>query len=183
VGARAAGIGKIAALVFVLSFAVAGLWVWIGVDGQRIVSAIDSAGPSNPLLKTVEMARGAWLDNYHAHPGLWSFPVAAVLAALLGSQLLRGGRSGLALVASGVVQAATILTAGIALFPFLMPSSTNPGHSLTIWDASSSAKTLAIMLVAVVILLPMVLAYTAWVYRILRGQVTLEAIRNHVGLY
>ena len=93
------------------------------------------------------------------------------------------GRRGFALVASGVTQAATILTAGIALFPFLMPSSTTPDHSLTVWDASSSAKTLLIMLVAVVVFLPIVLAYTTWVYRILRGQVTLEAIRRHAGLY
>ncbi len=71
----------------------------------------------------------------------------------------------------------------IALFPFLMPSSTNPGDSLTIWDASSSAKTLYIMLIAVIVLLPLVLAYTTWVYRVLRGQITLEAIRRHAGFY
>jgi cytochrome d ubiquinol oxidase subunit II len=39
------------------------------------------------------------------------------------------------------------------------------------------------MLVSVVVLLPIVLAYTTWVYRILRGQITLEAIRRHAGLY
>ena len=87
------------------------------------------------------------------------------------------------MIASGVVQAATIFTAAIALFPFLMPSSTNPGDSLTIWDASSSAKTLYIMLIAVIVLLPIVLAYTTWVYRVLRGQITLEAIRRHAGFY
>jgi cytochrome d ubiquinol oxidase subunit II len=97
--------------------------------------------------------------------------------------LLRIGRSGIALVASGLTLAATILTAGIALFPFLMPSSTDPDQGLTVWDASSSAKTLFIMLVAVVIFLPVVLAYTTWVYRVLRGTITLESIRRHVGLY
>jgi cytochrome d ubiquinol oxidase subunit II len=71
----------------------------------------------------------------------------------------------------------------MALFPFLMPSSTDPGEGLTIWDASSSAKTLFIMLIAVIILLPIVLGYTVWVYRVLRGQVSLEAIRRHVGFY
>ena len=103
--------------------------------------------------------------------------------ALLTHQLIRLGRSGIALITSGVALAATILTAGIALFPFLMPSSTNPEASLTIWDASSSAKTLFTMLIAVMVILPVVLAYTAWVYRILRGQISLEAIRRHVGPY
>lgn len=76
-----------------------------------------------------------------------------------------------------------ILTAGVALFPFLMPSSTHPSHGLTIWDASSSALTLAVMLAAVAILLPVIIAYTAWVYRVMRGRITLEEIRRHTGLY
>ncbi len=73
----------------------------------------------------------------------------------------------------------TITTAGIALFPFLMPSSAAPSASLTVWDASSSKLTLEIMLGAVVILLPIVLAYTAWVYRVLRGPVKAEHITNN----
>jgi cytochrome d ubiquinol oxidase subunit II len=82
-----------------------------------------------------------------------------------------------------VTQAATILSAGIALFPFLMPSSTVPGHGLTVWDASSSEKTLFIMLVAVILFLPVVLGYTAWVFRTLRGEVTLEQVRRHTGFH
>ena len=82
-----------------------------------------------------------------------------------------------------MVQAGTILTAGIALFPFLMPSSSRPDHGLTVWDASSSARTLSLMLVLVIIFLPIVLAYTAWVFHVLRGRITLEVIRRHTGIY
>jgi cytochrome d ubiquinol oxidase subunit II len=64
-----------------------------------------------------------------------------------------------------------------------MPSSTHPGQGLTVWDASSSAKTLFLMLGVVIVLLPVVLAYTAWVYRVLRGKITLEDLRKHSGLY
>ena len=64
-----------------------------------------------------------------------------------------------------------------------MPSSTQPSHGLTIWDASSSAYTLGVMLLAVVILLPVILAYTAWVFHVLRGRITLEDIRRHTGFY
>ncbi len=39
-----------------------------------------------------------------------------------------------------------------------------------------SDATLLIMTVATVVLLPIVLAYTAWVYRVLRGPVTAEQI-------
>jgi len=48
--------------------------------------------------------------------------------------------------------------------------------SLTVWDASSSKLTLAIMLGAVVVFLPLVIAYTGWVYRVLRGPVSAEDI-------
>jgi cytochrome d ubiquinol oxidase subunit II len=72
--------------------------------------------------------------------------------------------------------AGVIGSMGISLFPFLLPSSSEPSHSLTVWDASSSERTLGIMLIATVIFLPIVLAYTAWVYRVLRGPVTVEYI-------
>jgi cytochrome d ubiquinol oxidase subunit II len=182
-GARSARVSQVAAQVFVAAFVVAGIWLFANVSGQAITSIANGSGPSNPLLKSVVLARGAWLDNFIMHPVLWLVPVGAIGAALLTILLLRVGRHGAALVASGGTQATTILTAGIGLFPFLMPSSTNPSDSLTVWDASSSAKTLFIMLIAVIILLPIVLAYTTWVYRVLRGQISLDAIRRHVGPY
>ncbi len=68
-------------------------------------------------------------------------------------------------------------------FTFLMPSSILPSHSLTVWDASSSAKTLLIMLCAVIVFLPIVLLYTVWVFRVLKGRVTLETLHEHEGSY
>jgi cytochrome d ubiquinol oxidase subunit II len=70
-----------------------------------------------------------------------------------------------------------ILTVGFAMFPFIMPSSTQPNGSLTAFDATSSHRTLMLMFGAVVIFLPIVLAYTGWVYRVLRGKSTEENIR------
>jgi cytochrome d ubiquinol oxidase subunit II len=183
IATRAAAASRIAALVFVVTFIAAGVWVTTGLDGQRIVSAVSGAGPSNPILKSVVVAQGAWLDNYRAHAFLWLAPAGAVAGALLTQLLLRTRRSGIAFLTSALTQAGTILTAGVALFPFLMPSSTTPNHGLTVWDASSSAKTLFIMLVAVALFLPIVLTYTAWVFRVLRGRITLEEIRRHVGFY
>jgi cytochrome d ubiquinol oxidase subunit II len=180
--ARAAAVGSWAAVAFLAGFVLAGVWV-ANIDGQRIVSAVDTTGPANPLAKHVVVAAGAWLGNFRAHPVLWLAPALAVVAAALTFVLLRAGRAGLAFLASACALAGTVLTAGIALFPFLMPSSTRPDHGLTVWDASSSARTLAIMLVVVLVFLPVVLAYTAWVFRVLRGRITLESVRQHPGLY
>jgi cytochrome bd ubiquinol oxidase subunit II len=180
--ARAAVVGKVAALLFIIAFINAGVWICLK-DGRRITSIVLGGSASNPLLKTVVLASGAWLDNFSRHEWLWVLPFGAPISALLTIQLLRLRFKGIALVTSGLTQAATILTAGVGLFPFLMPSSTNPAESLTVWDASSSAKTLAIMLVAVIVFLPLVLAYTTWVYRVLRGRISLEALRRHLGPY
>jgi cytochrome d ubiquinol oxidase subunit II len=181
--ARAASIGRLAALVFVMAFVAAGAWVASRLVGQHISSGADPLGPSSPLLKTVVVLPGAWLDNYRGHEVLWLAPTMALLASIIAWVLLRVGRPGAAFVSSALTVAATILTAGIALFPFLMPSSTQPDQGLTIWDASSSAKTLFIMLLAVIVLLPIVLAYTVWVFHVLKGKITLEYLRKHAGLY
>jgi cytochrome d ubiquinol oxidase subunit II len=173
--ARARLLGRLASAVFVLVFTGAGIWLGSAIGGYRIVGGIDHAGASNPMNKTVEVTFGAWLGNFHAWPWMWAAPAGALLAAAAAHALLRSYHVRAAFFASALVQAGTILTAGFALFPFLMPSSTQPNHSLTIWDASSSAKTLLIMLWAVILILPVVLIYTGWVYRVLKGRITLEA--------
>lgn len=180
---RAAAVGRVAALVLIAAFVLAGIWIATGIDGHRIVSEVNTAGPSNPLAKSVEVVRGGWLENYRMHATLWIVPGLALAMSLATERLLSGGRFGLAFVSSALALASVILTAGIAMFPFLMPSSVEPSHGLTVWDASSSAKTLGIMLVAVIVFLPIVLAYTSWVFRTLRGEVTLEHVRRQSGLY
>lgn len=178
VAGRAATYSRYAALALLVLFTLAGLWVAFGLDGYAITSAVAGDGPSNPLLKTVTMERGAWLHNYGAHPWALAAPLAVYVAAPL-SALLVGGRSyALAFVASGVAIAGVIATAGLSLFPFMLPSSLDPNASLTVWDASSSRLTLMIMLFVTVVLLPVILLYTAWVYRVLRGRVTIASVEN-----
>ncbi len=182
IAARARLLGRVASVVFAATFLGAGFWLESALGGYRIVGSVDHSGPSNPVLKTVEIITGAWLDNFRLWPWMWAAPAGALLAAIAAHVLLFLGRAAAAFVASAAMQAGTILTAGFALFPFLLPSSSQPGHSLTIWDASSSAKTLRIMLWAVIVFLPIVLIYTAWVFRILKGRITLETLHEHEGL-
>jgi cytochrome d ubiquinol oxidase subunit II len=182
-GTRAATFGRAAAVVLVAAFTAAGLWIALGIDGLRIAEPFDPGGVSNPLRKTVEVATSGWLANFHAHPWLWSAPVAVYLAAIATWFALRSNRAGIAFITSSVAQAGVVLTGGIALFPFLLPSSTVPNASLTVWDASSSRLTLFIMLICAAVFLPIVLVYTGWVFRVLRGQITLAHIRSQRGDY
>ena len=180
---RAAALGRVAALVYAICFIAAGIWVASALAGHQIVSQANVLGPSNPMTKHVAVNQGAWLGNYRAHGILWLAPAIALLAAGVTWGLLGARRPGVAFVSSCLTLAGTILTAGLALFPFLMPSSAQPDQGLTVWDASSSARTLFLMLVLVAVFLPVVLAYTAWVFRVLRGRITLEEIRRHAGRY
>ncbi len=164
------------AIIFLALYVIAGIWLAIGVPGYAITSVAAHEGVSNPLLKNVVM-QGSWFTGHGLHPVFWLAPIAAIAAALVLLALLAMHRYGSAFIASSVVVAGTIFSAGCALFPFLIPSSIDPRSSLTVWDASSSQATLSNMLICVVLLLPIVLAYTSWVYRVLRGRVTLAHIR------
>jgi cytochrome bd ubiquinol oxidase subunit II len=172
---RAAAIIPYAAVVYGLLFVLAGFWL-IRLPGFSISSPLIYGGPSNPTLKTVSLIDGGWLSNFHVHPALWVLVAAAYLGAASAAFLRR--RPILAFLGSALAIAGTIATAGVALFPFLLPSSSNPAMSLTVWDASSSKLTLAVMLGAVMLMLPVILAYTSFAYYVLRGPVKPETITN-----
>ncbi|HEY2679195.1 MAG TPA: cytochrome d ubiquinol oxidase subunit II [Steroidobacteraceae bacterium] len=181
--ARARTLGRAASAIFIVCFLAAGIWVYSALPGYQVSGPLDHSGPSDPMRKTVAIVTGAWLNNFHHRPVFWLAPILALLGAVGAHVFLHMREARAAFVASTLVQVATILTAGIALFPFLMPSSTYPNQSLTVWDSSSSAKTLLIMLAVVVIFLPIVLAYTAWVFSVLRGRINVEDVQEHEGGY
>jgi len=87
-------------------------------------------------------------------------------------------RAATAFIFSAMAVAGVILTAGLSMFPFIMPSSTFPNSSLTAWDAVSSHRTLQIMFWVAVVFLPLIAAYTSWVYSVLRGKITVQSIRD-----
>jgi len=184
VAERSARYGSIAAIISFVLFALAGAWVAFGLPGYAITSQVVSDGASNPLLKTVEVgAAGGWLHNYSTMPATILAPVVGLLGALASAVLLRKRRGGRAFIASGASIAGIIFTVGFAIFPFLLPSSSQPGSSLTLWDASSSHLTLWIMLLATVVFLPIIIAYTTWVYRVLKGKTTLSEMGENPNAY
>jgi cytochrome d ubiquinol oxidase subunit II len=165
-------------IVFIAAFIVAGIWQFRAVDGYRVISMPDPGSVVTPLDKRVEIAAGAWQDNYGRMPLTIAAPVAVFAGALLTIILSAAGRPGPGFVTSGISIAGVIMTAAAAMFPFVMPSSTMPDVGLTAYDAVSSHWTLNIMFIAVAVFLPIVLVYTSWVYRVMRGKITEEKIRR-----
>ncbi|GAB4272422.1 MAG: cytochrome d ubiquinol oxidase subunit II [Pararhodobacter sp.] len=171
VARRARRIGIVAGLVAAVGYALAGLWLAFGIDGFQIVGEVAANGPSNPL--HTEVARGgSWLSAYAARPWIALAPILAFIGILMAVSGLRAGREVSTLLWSKLGIAGIISSVGLTMFPFILPSTVDPNSSLTVWDASSSHQTLFIMLVVAVIFMPLILAYTAWVYKVLWGKVT-----------
>ncbi len=181
IAARAVRVARAMTLMFAALYVLAGIWVAYGIPGYAVVGPAVTDGVSNPLYKQVAVG-GSWFASYMEYPWFWTAPLLALVAAV-GVQALIGRRSVAGFIASAVMVGGTIASAGFALFPFLLPSSLDPRSSLTVWDASSSRGTLQLMLIATAVLLPIVMVYTGWVYRVMRGRVTLAQVREGHGGY
>ncbi|RID90775.1 cytochrome d ubiquinol oxidase subunit II [Gemmobacter lutimaris] len=175
---RARAYGSIAALVAVATYALAGVWLAYGIGGYRIVGEVAANGPSNPLYFQVERT-ASWLSAYADRPWIAIAPALGILGGLLTFAGLRAGREVTTLLFSKLAILGVISSVGLTMFPFIMPSSSDPRSSLTVWNSSSSHLTLFIMLVVTVIFMPLILAYTAWVYRVLWGKVTAKDVTEN----
>lgn len=180
---RARRYGTIAAMATIALFALGGVWIALGIDGYAITSVVDPNAAINPLAKSVALTRGGWLANYGLYPWMILAPVLG-FAGMIGALLALQARWRLpALLASSLGIFGIISTAGLSLFPFLLPSSTVPEASLTLWDASSSHLTLFIMLLVTCFFLPIIVLYTGWVFRVMRGTVSTESLEKNPNAY
>ncbi|EKK4001218.1 cytochrome d ubiquinol oxidase subunit II [Cronobacter sakazakii] len=170
---------QISALVMMVCFVLAGVWVMYGIDGYVVTSAIDPRAASNPMNKEVVRQAGAWFANFNNMPALWVIPALGVVLPLLTVLASRLEKGAWAFVFSSLTLACVILTAGIAMFPFIMPSSTMLNASLTMWDATSSQLTLTVMTYVAAVFVPIILLYTTWCYWKMFGRITKEHIESN----
>ncbi len=177
--ARAKRIASLGPLVTIALFVLAGFWVAFGVQGYVVAAGGAWNGPSNPFTKTVTVHTGAWLANYGTYPWMILAPMLGLAGAVLTTRLVGSPKPILAFVSSGASIFGIVSTAGVSMFPFLMPSSNNPNQSLTAFDASSSHYTLMIMLVSTIIFMPIIIIYTSWVYKMMRGTVSSKYIDDN----
>jgi len=154
-----------------------------GRFGFRLVGDVLTDGPSNPLRTGAEVAPGAWLDNYSRFPWMLLAPLMGFVGPLIALFGILRRADVPVFLGSSLAVIGTIATVGLSMFPFILPSSIMPGASLTVWNASSSHMTLWIMLLMVAIFLPIVLLYTAWVFKVLFGRITTEQVRNSSDFY
>jgi len=170
---------RIASLAAVALFLIAGVLVATVIGGYQIVDAAPFDTVANPLLKSVVGAPGLWLTNYSTYPWTVAAPLIGVVGGVLALLFAKSRFEKSVFICTGLMIVGVILTAGFSMFPFIMPSSLDGRSSLTVWDSTSSQMTLQIMLIAVIIFLPIILIYTSWVYRVMRGKVTAAALEEN----
>ena len=179
---RARKVSTVSGLVSIVLFVIGGIWM-------RSISffVLDAAPSGNlpqiPLQQTVSTQVGALYNNYAAHPVLWLLPVVAILALAYGIVAARGGKSHLSWWCGALAWIGVIGSGGAAMFPFMMPSSSDPSHSLTLWNSSSSQLTLTWMTGFALVFVPLILWYTSWCYYVMRGKVKAEDIEHDEHAY
>ena len=179
---RARAVGTGAAVASLLLFAIGWGFVATG-NGYAAQGVVDSFGPSYPTRLTTVVEQGAWLANYARHPWMMLAPVLGFGGTALALAGILFRREAAALAGSSLGATGIIATVGLSMFPYILPSSIDAHSSLTVWNASSSEPTLFLMLIVTVVLLPIVLAYTAWAYRVMFGRVTTAQVVANVDLY
>jgi cytochrome d ubiquinol oxidase subunit II len=148
------------ALLYILLFVIASLWAAFWLPGYQLQTA---QAVASALATQISQSPGGWLANFNAYPWFWLAPALGLLGALLCIKSARRCAKG-TLFASSLMIIGTILTAALAMFPFILPSSTNLNQSLTIWNASAPRHSLNLVLAIVGVMTPVIFVYTATVY-------------------
>jgi cytochrome d ubiquinol oxidase subunit II len=174
--------GLVGGVLFLLLFLVHGaLWLSIKSDGdlqRRAVAAAHKLWPVELGMAVIFLIASFFAtrlyDNYLAHPLLFIIVLLAV-AGLLGIKVFLARQ---AMFKAWFSSAFTIVAATffgvIGLYPNMFPSNLNVNFSLTAHNSASSALTLKIMLVVVILFVPIVLAYQTWNYFLFKSKVTRE---------
>ena len=182
IAGRARDAASGAAVLSIILFTIGGIWVG-RMNGFVLVHAPEPGAAQNTLHQLVSVQSGAWRANFHAHPLLWIVPGLGYLGMILGRSAIRVGKSTLAWWLGALAWIGVIGTVGVSMFPFLMPSSTDPSQSFTVWNATSSQRTLLWMTGFSAIFVPLILWYTSWCFYVMRGKVSSQAIEQDHHAY
>ncbi|OCQ53839.1 Cytochrome bd-I ubiquinol oxidase subunit 2 [Photorhabdus australis subsp. thailandensis] len=155
---------QVAGVLTTVLFLIAGSIVMENIEGFVLTSKLDHSALSNPLGKTVAQIPGVWLRNYYHNPVLWWLPLTGIVMPLASTLFARANHFRLVFLSSSLSILGIISTVAVAMFPFVMPSSSEPNVSLTLWDSTSSQLTLQIMTVVAGVMVPVILIYTIWCY-------------------
>lgn len=181
------GYGLATAVFFTSFFILHGaMWLVIKSKGQLQIRAIATCNFMWPIVLVMLMlflwttlARTQLLNNYLANPALFIIPVLTV-AGLAGARVfLTAGKVWAAFASDCIFIIGLTFTGLTGLYPKIILSSLDPKASITAFNGASTSLTLQIMLVVVAIMVPIVLAYQGWLYRLFSHPIDANDLEGH----
>lgn len=165
--------GLAGGVLFVLMFLIHGaLWLSIRAEGDLQARAVNTATKLWPVLAVVTAVFLVWsavstqlFSNYLRWPLLFAELALPVAGLVLMRTFLGAGKYWKAWMASSAYIVGVAFFGILGLYPAILPSSLNPGWSVTIHNSASSTLTLSIMLGVALVFVPIVILYQIWVYR------------------
>lgn len=112
-------------------------------------------------------------EGVAARPLFWVFFIVLLASIAYIPLAAKGKRYFRTFLATSTAILCMIGVTGTSLFPRLVPSSIDLANSLTVYNASSTARTLGVMLIIALVGMPIVIAYTAYIYRVFKGKVVI----------
>jgi cytochrome d ubiquinol oxidase subunit II len=151
-----------------------------GELAERARSVALGLWPVQLILTFVSLAATSYvrpqvMDNYRHYPVGLLVPVLVLASLVLIFWGARSGREKLAFVASTLYITAMLVGAVFALYPQVLPASTDPDYSLTIYNSAAGHHGLVVGVVWWLIGVVIALAYFVFIYRMFRGKVQLES--------
>jgi cytochrome d ubiquinol oxidase subunit II len=171
--------GALFVLLFLVHGAIWGAWRAAGELGARAGRTAAMLWPAL-LVVAVAFLVASWFatplyKNYLEMPLLWVLPLSAVAGLVLTRVFIARQAWGKAWSFSALTIAGATFFGVAGLFPNIFPSSIDPAFSRTAFNAASTPMTLGIMLAVALVMVPIVIAYQAWVYRLFSGKITRES--------
>ncbi len=176
-------------ILFVMLFAVHGcLWLAVRSEGDLNVRAGNMAAALWPVMVAVYVAFLALtavytklLGNYLQNPVLLLLLIVPVFSLVAMRSMISARKWWKAWGLSAALIVSTTMFGVIGLFPALLPSSLNPAYSITTMNGASSQLTLKIMLGVALVMVPIVIAYQAWLHMKFGTKITDEDLAYEEG--
>ena len=171
--------GTLFVMLFLVHGALWGAWRTAGELGERAGRAAEKLWPVLLVVAVLFLGASGFATplyrNYLTMPLLWIFPLLAVAGLILTRLHIAGKEWGKAWGWSASTIAGATFFGVAGLFPNIFPSSLDPAFSKTAFNSASTTKTLGIMLAVALVMVPTVIAYQFWVYRLFSGKITRES--------
>lgn len=179
--------GLLGGLLFVSLFLLSGS-LWIQLKTTDVI-ALRARKLSKPLSYVTAIIVAIFLvatnnttplfTSYNNAPILWIIPTLSLVAMVTVIIFTYRERVGLAFT-SICITIFTIMASGFAgMFPNMLPSRINPNYSTTLYDAAGSTLTLTIMFFVALTLVPVVIGYQMWSYKLFRNKIDKDSAKGY----